>query len=86
MVRRDLGNRGSVSLDAAKVCVFAFVITTYLINFSHGRFSRHFWGAASPTFESLHTTKYIFLVCSCLYNGKFTVTTFKSRLNCLEFS
>jgi hypothetical protein len=23
MVRRDLGNRGSVSLDAAKVCHFA---------------------------------------------------------------
>jgi hypothetical protein len=46
----------------------------FLFYCDHGRFSRHFWGTASLTFES----------------GKFTVTcmAFKSRfsrcLNCLE--
>ena len=25
-----------------------------LISLPHGRFSRHFWGTASPTFESPH--------------------------------
>jgi hypothetical protein len=56
---------------------------------SHDRFFCHFWGTASPTFESLRTTKYNFLVLLLfVYNGKFAVTTFKSRfsrcLNCLE--
>ena len=37
---------------------------------------------ASLTFESFRTTTCDFLVLlySCLYNGKFTVSTFKSRL------
>jgi hypothetical protein len=42
------------------------------LQFSHGRFPRHFWGTATPTFESLRTTKCDFLVLyisSCLYYG-----------------
>ena len=32
-----------------------------------------------PTFESLRTTKHNFSIIGCLYNGKFTVKTSKSR-------
>jgi hypothetical protein len=60
------------------------------ISLSHGRFFCHFLGTASPTFESLRTTKYNFsvlLIVVCimvnlqLYNPK---SRFPRCLNCLE--
>jgi hypothetical protein len=39
-----------------------FINTSNSSNLSHGRFFRHFWGTASPTFETLRTTKCYFLV------------------------
>ena len=59
------------------------IITNY--SFSHGRFPRHFWGYCLSGESAPRNTTFQY---SCLYNGKFTVTTFKrcfSRcLNCLE--
>ena len=50
-----------------RMCVTAFqwaftLICCDPISISHGRFPRHFGGTASPTFESLCTTKCNFLV------------------------
>ena len=42
--------------------VCKFNLECYAISLSRGRFSRHFGGTASLTFESPRTTKYNFLV------------------------
>jgi hypothetical protein len=45
--------------------------------------TRHFWGAAFPKSESVRYTlqNATFFHYSCMYNGKFTVTTLKVALH-----
>jgi hypothetical protein len=57
--------------------------TNELASLMHGRFSSHFWGTVSPTFESHRTTKCIFQ--ACLYSKTIRkINHFNLYIYCIE--
>ena len=64
------------------------ILKCHTISLSHGRFSAILGVLPLPLLRVSAPRNTTLYYCSCLYNGKFTVTTFKSPfsccLNCLE--